>query len=275
MGNLTKRVLTALVLLPIVLLLIWHPELEVAFVLLVAALGSIGLLEYYHLAGMRERTRESRVGVAAGLAIILSAYFGNLALLNFTLCLGLIAVTIVRAQRGKDLYHSLTAPAFGLLYVAWCGAHFILLHGTDGRGAALVTFLIGAIALSDSGAYFAGKLLGRNKLAPVISPNKTWEGAFGAVCAAMLGACLFYYLRAWSPFSGLPGFGIIGYLAVGAFLSVVGQLGDLAESALKRAAGEKDSGTVLPGHGGVLDRCDGFLFGAPILYYIDRLALEF
>jgi len=275
MGNFAKRVVTALILLPIVFVLIWHPELEPAFVLLVAALGSIGLLEYYHLAGLRERSPEARAGVAAGVAIILSAYFGNLALTNFALCVGLIFVTLTRVRRGKNLYHDLTAPAFGLLYISWCGAHFVLLHGTDGRGAALVTFLIGVIALSDSGAYFAGKAIGKRKLAPTISPNKTWEGAAGAVCAAMIGACIFYYLRAWTPFSGLPAFGIGWYLVIGAVLSVVGQLGDLAESALKRAAGEKDSGTVLPGHGGVLDRCDGFLFGGPILYYIDRLALEF
>ena len=275
MGNLAKRVLTALVLLPTVLLLIWHPELEVAFVLLVAALVSIGLLEYYHLAGLRERSREARVGVAAGLAIIFSAYFSNLPLTNFTLCIGLVAATLARTRRGGDLYHSLTAPAFGLLYVSWCGAHFVLLHGTEGRGAALVTFLVCIIVLSDTGAYFTGKSLGTRKLAPVISPNKTWEGALGAVGASMVGACIFYYLRAWTPFAGLPAFGLAAYLLLGAALSVVGQLGDLAESALKRAAGEKDSGSVLPGHGGVLDRCDGFLFGGPILYYIDRLALEF
>jgi len=187
----------------------------------------------------------------------------------------LIIATLARTRRGKDLYHDLTAPAFGLLYVSWCGAHFVLLHGTDGRGAALVTFLICLIALSDTGAYFTGKAIGKRKLAPRISPNKTWEGAFGAVCAAMIGAVVFHYLRGWAPFAGLPAFGILGYLMAGATLSVVGQLGDLAESALKRAAGEKDSGTVLPGHGGILDRCDGFLFGGPILYYIDRLALEF
>ena len=275
MGNLTKRILTALVLLPIVFLVIWQPDLDLAFVLLVAALGSIGLLEYYHLAGLRERSRQARLGVAAGVGIMTSAYFGSLLLTNFALCVGLIVVTLAHARNEKDLYHSLTAPAFGLLYVAWTAAHFVLLHGTEGRGPALVTFVIGVVALSDSGAYFAGKAIGSRKLAPVVSPNKTWEGAAGAVCAAMVGACIFYYLRSWAPFAGLPAFGIFWYLGLGAVLSVVGQLGDLAESALKRAAGEKDSGSVLPGHGGVLDRCDGFLLAGPILYYIDRLALEF
>lgn len=276
MGNLLTRILTALVLLPVVFLLIWHPDLEIAFVLLVAALVSIGLLEYHHLAGLGERRPYARVSVVGALFIILSAYIGSLALVNVTLCIALIAATLSRVRRAQgDLFFSLTAPAFGLLYIAWTGAHIVLLHGLEVRGPALVTLLVCVIAVSDSGAYFTGKSIGRHKLAPVLSPGKTWEGAIGAVIAATLAGGIFYLLRSWTPLASLPNYSLVWYLAIGAVLSVVGQLGDLAESILKRAAGEKDSGSVLPGHGGVLDRCDGFLFGAPILYYIDRLALEF
>jgi len=105
-----------------------------------------------------------------------------------------------------------------------------------------------------------------HKMAPVLSPNKTWEGAVAGFLAALLGMAAACLLSRW--FNALPQWTLAHYLGIGAVLSVVSQVGDLAESSLKRAAGVKDSGSLFPGHGGVLDRCDGFLFATPALYYM-------
>ena len=133
----------------------------------------------------------------------------------------------------------------------------------------LLAVLLTAVICSDTGAYFAGRSLGRHKLAPKVSPNKTWEGSVGGVLAAVAGMAVLYGLRgALRGVVMLPAWPVLVYVLVGVVLAVIGQVGDLAESMLKRDAGVKDSGGIFPGHGGVLDRCDGILFAAPALYYM-------
>jgi phosphatidate cytidylyltransferase len=117
---------------------------------------------------------------------------------------------------------------------------------------------------SDSGAYYTGRALGRHKLAPRISPGKTWEGAAGGMLASLLTAVLAHY---WF-FPELP---LRIALPLAAAMNILGVLGDLTESALKRGAGAKDAAQILPGHGGLLDRLDSLLFNAPVLYYFGRL----
>jgi phosphatidate cytidylyltransferase len=124
------------------------------------------------------------------------------------------------------------------------------------------------VALTDTGAFFVGKAIGRHKLAPKASPGKTWEGAVGGFAASILGAITVYVVSNNYPALHFPEWDMWRYLYAGVVLSIASQIGDLAESVLKRDAGVKDSGNFFPGHGGVLDRCDGFLFAAPFLYYI-------
>jgi phosphatidate cytidylyltransferase len=135
--------------------------------------------------------------------------------------------------------------------------HFGFLGDRLARAGVMLLFL--TVWLGDSAAYFAGKALGRHKLAPVVSPKKTWEGAAGGWAGSVLGAAI----------GGLwffPDWDLGTWIVVGTAAAVTEQVGDLAESLLKRAYGVKDSGTLLPGHGGMLDRVDGMLFAAPAVY---------
>ena len=127
-----------------------------------------------------------------------------------------------------------------------------------GAGGWLVLYVLLAVIATDVGAFFAGRKFGRLKLAPHISPNKTWEGlAGGMLAAALIGGIS----TAFTPFPA----SLIGCIALGAMLAAVAQLGDLFESWVKRRAGVKDSGTLIPGHGGLLDRIDGYMFAVPVM----------
>jgi len=138
----------------------------------------------------------------------------------------------------------------------------------EGHGAGIVMMLLVAVAITDTAAYFVGKQFGRRKLAPVVSPKKTWEGAIGGFAFAVIAMGVLYLLRGSMDWTALPDWPLTRYLLSGAAVSIVSQIGDLIASSLKRDADVKDSGRLFPGHGGALDRCDGFLFGAPVLYYM-------
>jgi phosphatidate cytidylyltransferase len=150
-----------------------------------------------------------------------------------------------------------------VLYIGWFLGHALLLHRL-GNGDALVLVLVGVTWVGETMAYLVGSTLGRHRLAPAISPKKTIEGAVAQLICSVAAAVLLgaWLLPSWTPArAGLAG----------ALLGVTGQLGDLAESAIKRSVGVKDTGGLIPGHGGVLDRIDGLLFNVPALYYYVRL----
>jgi phosphatidate cytidylyltransferase len=128
----------------------------------------------------------------------------------------------------------------------------------------LLSFFFLIVMGSDTAAYYTGRAVGRHKLAPQISPGKTWEGAAGGMIASLLLAALAHY---WF-FRELP---LRAALPLAAVMNVLGVIGDLTESALKRGAGAKDAAQILPGHGGLLDRLDSLLFNAPVIYYFGRL----
>lgn len=148
---------------------------------------------------------------------------------------------------------------FLLIYVGWTLNHLILLRNLD-QGFWLVMFLFLIIWSSDTGAYFAGRFMGKNKLAPQVSPNKTIEGSVGGLLLSIIVAIIYnYYIKLFS----LP---VVLILAL--LLSVMGQIGDLIESALKRLVGVKDAGNLIPGHGGILDRFDSTITTAPVFFYL-------
>jgi phosphatidate cytidylyltransferase len=148
--------------------------------------------------------------------------------------------------------------ALGVLYVSLPLALLILIDRHP-RGNLWILFLLTVIFLGDTGAFYFGRLFGKKKLYASVSPGKTWAGAFGGLFASVISGLLF------SHFFQLGGFPLKTGLLAG-FLGVCGQIGDLVESMIKRSAGVKDSGRILPGHGGMLDRVDGLLFAIPVLY---------
>jgi len=159
---------------------------------------------------------------------------------------------------GRPLVESTANTLFGAVYVGWLLGYAIWLQGRAG-GPQLVLFLVGVTWAGESAAYLVGSSIGRHRLAPILSPRKTVEGAIAQVIISVAAAiALGYWL--------LPACGLMGAAGAGAVLGVIGQVGDLAESAIKRSIGTKDTADLIPGHGGMLDRIDSLLFNAPALY---------
>ncbi|MFQ5880084.1 MAG: phosphatidate cytidylyltransferase [Dehalococcoidia bacterium] len=165
---------------------------------------------------------------------------------------------LLRGQTEDALYRWLWMMG-GIVYVGWLGSHLVLLRKLDGDGDWLL-MAVGATFMADTGAYLVGRALGRRPLAPAISPGKTVEGALGGVAAGWGGLLLLNYATGLRLEPGLA-------VPLGLLLAVAAPLGDLAESLLKRSAGVKDTGAILPGHGGVLDRLDSILFVSVVVYY--------
>ena len=254
-----KRLATALVLIPIAVYgTLFAPE--GVFVAIVALIALLCFREY---AQMSEAF--APVGFVAGLLILISPpgmvwlflLLGTLAAMCLPLAAGATERSIVRAS----------ALVLGIIYIFGSWKAGIQLHAqfpaAAGFGVAagrhwmmfgLVTNWIG-----DTGAYYIGKNFGRNKLAPLVSPGKTWEGAAASLVASLIFGIGYLWLA-------IPSTPIVTILVVAVATNIAGQVGDLAESAIKRGAGVKDSGTLLPGHGGFLDRVDSSLFALPVLY---------
>lgn len=263
---LLPRALTAAVGIPLLLWLIHLGSLPfLAFVtgVSVLALHEYGLILWLGGRGV-QRLTAALGGGALSAAVALSGSGGLPAArgLAGAALTGLVLATVLREMLRPD--HSLDRAAltlFGPLFIGWTLAHLALLRDLRPDGERLTLFLFLAIWLMDTAAYAAGRTLGRRRLAPGLSPGKTWEGAAAGLAAVALFAGL---SRPWL----LPSsFGPAAAVGLGLVVGVLGQVSDLAESMIKRAAGVKDSGRLLPGHGGVLDRFDSFLLSAPAMYY--------
>jgi phosphatidate cytidylyltransferase len=263
-----RRLASVVVLLPVFLLIVIKapPYLFNALVILASATA---LWELTRLLEHGGRPVFRVLGVVAGSAVTAAfAAAGMLppfALPTAVLTAAVLVVLAAAIWRGPA---PSTEPAantlLAVLYVGWLLGYGILLHQTSSRGDALVLFVVGVTWVGETMAYMVGSTLGRHKLAPVISPRKTVEGAVAQVVAAVLTAAA---LGAWL----LPECGLGVAVAGGALLGVVGQVGDLAESVIKRSVGAKDTGGIIPGHGGVLDRIDSLLFNLPAAFYFFSL----
>ena len=266
-SNLAQRWITALVILPVVLALIWVPVLAPGLAVLVVFIILLVMLEFYGLFRTLKVPVQEKLGLVGGVLIAAHAFIGHEPELNFALVIAVILVGFGQVLNAPPSAAGLAASVAGLVYAAWSPAHVLLLFELDyGRG--LVMMLLVTVVFTDTGAYFAGRTFGRLPLAPVVSPKKTWEGAIGGLLLAVIAMAVIALLRenyAWPDF---PDWSLARYAMTGAAVSVVAQLSDLMKSLVKRDAGVKDSGRILPGHGGALDRFDGFLLGAPVLYYM-------
>jgi phosphatidate cytidylyltransferase len=263
-SNLLLRAASAVVGLPILGALVFWRE-PLGFALFSAAIAAVALREYVAMT-MKGRPDAERaavilIGLAFGVAVYLRPAMGA--------AWAMAAVVLVAAlvlSRPDDMPAAgarLGVAGFGIFYVAGLIVALPLLH-RRADGSLWVTLAIAATFVCDTGAYFAGRSLGRHKLAPAVSPGKTIEGGVGGLLAA-LG---FTFLARATFFPALT---VLDCVLVGLAAGVLGPIGDLTESLLKRSAGVKDSGNVIPGHGGILDRIDAVLFVGAYVYWHARL----
>jgi phosphatidate cytidylyltransferase len=257
---LRTRLLTAAVAIPTLWLIIWGlpGPLFAGFIVAVAA---IGLYEYFAMA-LPDAALERAAGIAWGLVVAAGVGSRRPELWGVGIALSVIGGLVFPLLRPADLaggVQRLGLSLLGVLYVGFFIPHVVLLRAAP-EGWRWVLFTVFTVMGSDSGGYFAGRAWGRRKLMPAVSPSKTVEGAFGALGGALVVASLCDLAF----FRSLPaGESLVLALA----LSVLAQFGDLCESALKRAFGAKDSGWIIPGHGGILDRLDSLLFPLVFTYY--------
>jgi phosphatidate cytidylyltransferase len=274
------RILTAAVALPILIASIVLPSYFPATVwifVVIAAFGlAAGLFEFYSLTKKLELKADASIGYLGSALLffffVLDAPAKAPDFLLASLALITIGTLISQTFRfQKDFSKMLTGigvTLLGVIYVAFLGGFLVATRTGFENRPYLSTHLLGFFFLvifgSDAGAYFAGKALGSHKLVPSISPGKTVEGLIGGIIAAAAFAAL-------ATFWFFPEFPYQFSIPLAITMAVVGVLGDLAESAIKRGSGAKDAASILPGHGGLLDRLDSLLFNAPILYYFARL----
>jgi phosphatidate cytidylyltransferase len=263
MSNLTVRVLTTAVAAPILIGLLWWPHPLPLWGLIFVA-TAVGLWEWSSITLAGRPLGERLTGIALGLGLAAAVYFGTGQALLFTLAGVAIAGFLFYLFRYGELP---TAGArygtsmAGALYVGVLLTFLALLkRRPDGVHGEWVLLTLTLTWFGDTGAYFAGRALGRHKLYPAISPGKTVEGAVGGLLGSILAVALakLFYLQ------GTLAWWDCVALAVPA--GALGQMGDLCESMIKRAYGVKDSGVIIPGHGGILDRVDALLFSAPFTF---------
>ena len=265
------RILTAVVLLPILIASILIEKLAVVFVILAAAALGAALVELWILLKKQQIRADVVAGSLGALALLFIFYLTSagelpdLLMIQMVLLLltgGTMTAAMVRGAPFNRMIPSAAVTVLSVMYIILFGGHLIAVR--VGFRPELARHLLGFYFLvlmgSDVAAYYAGRAFGRHKLAPTVSPGKTWEGAIAGMLASLLLAVAAHY---WF-FLNLP---LKFALPLAATMNVMGVLGDLTESALKRSAGAKDTAQILPGHGGVLDRIDSLLFNAPVIYY--------
>ena len=255
-----KRVITALWGIPLLIVIIWFDEPLPWFTILVAIWGLLAALEFYRMVAVSRVPPLTCFGLVWTLLFILSPHFHRdfLVPLLLTSAIVLSMILLVFRRQKEGAFASWAWTIAGILYVGWLLSYLVALRLDAGRNWVFLALF--ATFASDTAAFFIGRALGRHHLAPRISPAKTWEGAIAGVFGAIIGSLVIVTLL------GLP----LSYgqaILLGFLVSIFGQFGDLAESLLKRNMGVKESGKLIPGHGGVLDRMDSIVFAGIVVYY--------
>ncbi|MHB8753970.1 MAG: phosphatidate cytidylyltransferase [Candidatus Acidiferrales bacterium] len=274
-----KRILTAAILIPVVVFLVyWGPPWLVA--ILAAAVALLAILEFFKLTslmGMRPFRAWTMV-CAAGLFCVqwllgitevrwlgpstevirgLAGAYTSSEVVILIFVLGCALIAVASRVPLADVLPGIGASAAALIFVAWPFSYLVRMDGQSPHGPVLVLFALAIVWAGDTVAYFVGSSIGRVKMAPALSPKKTWEGAAGNILGSLIVG--FFFAR-WQSADITP------WLVTAALANVAGQVGDLVESAYKRGAGVKDSGALLPGHGGMLDRIDSLILAAPVVW---------
>jgi phosphatidate cytidylyltransferase len=270
---LTKRAITSIWYVAVISVIVWFGG-EPGFTALTAVLGVLAAFEFYRMVAASKRPPLTYFGLvwtalfilsrSSGLLSLLETYFNHPELitpllLTSALVLSLIGILVRRQKEGA--FTSWVWTIAGILYIGWLLSHLVALRGLD-SGRNLVFLVLFVTWVSDTTAFLIGRRFGRHKLAPAISPAKTWEGTTGGICGAIIVSILFFTP---TPFQLPLGGGQVILLSV--LVSILGQVGDLIESLLKRNLGVKDSGRLMPGHGGVLDRIDRLILAGVVVYY--------
>jgi phosphatidate cytidylyltransferase len=262
-----KRVISGLLFLPIFYLVAWELP-PVYFMALVLAAAVVGQYEFYRIAQAQGSHPLRLPGIAVGALMVLEFYHPLVPALGTFLPVAASAFVIMiarlfSARPVNGAIEDVASTFLGVFYVAMLFAYQVAVRtGEDGKQ--WLVFLYFIIWASDIGAYSIGIPFGKHRLYAKVSPKKSIEGLLGALVASAAMALL---CRAWF----MPAIGAGEAIAVALMLAIVGTVGDLVESLFKRSAGVKDSGTLIPGHGGILDRMDSMLFAAPVLYYYLRM----
>ena len=278
------RLLTAAILIPLVVVAIWWgPNWLIAIVSGFVAIAA--MLEFFSVAAHHGVQAYRFWSCLAAAAVVAEQWYASrmasilrlsdlldrspkvtLEFVLFGFAFGVALIVLGTRRSLTEVLPSISVSAAGLIFVVLPFSAVIRLHGVDILGPQLLLFTVVMVWVGDTSAYFVGRSIGRWKMAPQISPNKTWEGAIANFLGALFVAAVFGYWMKLQP---------AHMLAMAAVGSVAGQIGDLFESAWKRSAGVKDSGTLLPGHGGMLDRIDALILAAPaVWYYFEWVVLK-
>jgi len=273
-----KRIITALVLIPLVLTLMLAGPLWLV-ALVSAAVAALAGWEFLGLA-QRAGAKPPRIAVLAAILALFAGAFeypDQTTAIFGILSLGLLVYCTFRTP-AEQVMAEASASVFCLLYAGLTLTAVPALRA-ESNGPSLVVYLMCVVWAGDIAALYVGRAWGRHKMTPTLSPNKSWEGALGSVAGSLLAAGALLGLAAlfemWGSVKLSYPDDLWYWLALAVGVNVAAQVGDLVESALKRSAGVKDSGNLLPGHGGVLDRIDALLLAAPVLWYAQLIHQRF
>lgn len=269
---LSKRAITSVWYAAVISVIAWFGG-GPGFTALTVVLGVLAAFEFYRMVAASKRPPLTYFGLVWTALFILSRSSGLLSLIEtrfdpelvtpllLTSALVLSLIGILARRQKEGAFTSWVWTIAGILYIGWLLSHLVALRGLE-SGRNLVFLVLFVTWISDTTAFFVGRRFGRHKLAPSISPAKTWEGTIGGVCGAIVVSILFFTPTLFQ----LPlACGQVILLSV--LVSILGQLGDLIESLLKRNLGVKDSGRLMPGHGGILDRIDSLILAGIVVYY--------
>lgn len=254
---LLPRVLTALVGIPLMLYLV-HAG-GAAYGLFITGVSALCCYEYALMLRLGGRPVQFVLTVALGAALAACAALGGP--LPVVLAGGAALVVLLEMAAETHSLDRVALTLFGAVFAGWMPAHLALIRDLRPHGEAFAFLTFAAVWAMDTAAYAAGRGFGRHALAPRLSPKKTWEGAAAGFAAAIAVSLAFQKLSLHEALSPLMA------VVIGVIIGTMGQLSDLAESMVKREAGVKDSGALLPGHGGVFDRFDSYILCAPAVYY--------
>jgi phosphatidate cytidylyltransferase len=267
-----KRIITAAILIPVVLFLVFlGPKWHWLFTLAVTAIAALAAWEFLGLAE-QGGSKPPKIAVVAALGVLFatnSEWPDHTMAVFCLLSLALLVYCTFMRPVGQVMIDAMSS-VFCLVYIGFTLLSLPALHD-QANGPSLVTFLLCTVWAGDTVALYVGRAWGKRKLAPRLSPNKTWEGTVGSMAGSLMAAGILIGLATLLQTRDIATLSYPDeawyWLLLAAVVNVAAQLGDLAESALKRSVGVKDSGALLPGHGGVLDRIDALLLAAPALWY--------
>jgi len=256
-----KRWITAVILAPFLIYIIGFAPRYI-FYIAITAVSLLALNEFHQITSLQNHRFLYWTNALLSILLLVSTYLRAIYFVPVIIVLWAflpMSIAVIRASSPcQEITYEIAASVLALIYTSLPFSMLITID-RHSEGNIWILFLLCIVIASDTGAFYAGRFFGRHKLHKTVSPNKTWEGTIGGLVSSLI-ACLFC-LTFFVPYRMHT-----TLLVLALAISVAEQMGDLAESLLKRNSGVKDSGNLLPGHGGILDRIDGFIFAIPVLY---------